>query len=234
VHPFLRDAIEDSRSDLELTGTVTDGDDHDWVGDSAVLGGNGNWREVLAGPSERLLKRKFDEMGDDANGLFGDEEEAVVYSVVDDPDDEQVRILFLSTFILILNDSSCFRTYKLNDEIELLLQRADDMAIAIDIIHQQVKFKDKLWIHQMVVKGLARDVSALVNDTRWLEQTGRSRTTTWARNAQERHRASNLMGYHQSSSPPRSPSPAVVENYTAHQENIRAPRAATPTFAGTA
>jgi hypothetical protein len=89
---------------LELTGTITDGDDHNWVGDSAVLGGNGNWREVLAGPSERLLKREFDEVGDGgADELLEDgQEEAVIYSLVDDPDDEQVRFPFLLMLAIML------------------------------------------------------------------------------------------------------------------------------------
>ena len=50
---------------------MTDGDDHDWTGDAAILHRSGNWVDLLQGPSERLMKRK-PEIDDDFGSTFPD------------------------------------------------------------------------------------------------------------------------------------------------------------------
>lgn len=64
-HPALRDKrdpIDDTVPDSEYVdvdkGSVTDGDDHKWVGDTAVWAGDGGWRALDASIAAERLRGK--------------------------------------------------------------------------------------------------------------------------------------------------------------------------------
>ena len=79
----------------------------------------------------------------------------------------------------------------------MLLIRADDLVEAAEIIQSQLPNRNCIWINSMASRDLGHDVSLMVKDIRYLEQTGQQRDQTWAHAGDQEgvHRSQNIMGY---------------------------------------
>lgn len=79
----------------------------------------------------------------------------------------------------------------------MLEVRANELAEAANIIRSQLPYRNGIWMRSLTSRTVGGDVSELVHDVRWLENTGRRRDNTWAapgdHTAQRRSR--NTMGY---------------------------------------
>jgi hypothetical protein len=71
IHSCLQQGFDDSRNYFTDAGSITDGDDHDWDGNVFDLGGAGDWSKLLRGPSDRLLKREFEEEDEESESQAG-------------------------------------------------------------------------------------------------------------------------------------------------------------------
>lgn len=182
-------------------GSITDGDDHIWLGDAKELKGDGNWRALMNNSANVLLKKRQrleEDTVDDREVIPAVSElmEPVVTHLGDSEDDEAV-----SCFRFHKRQQLTSYTLQVEESFERLKQLAKDLRESADIIDRQINQRNALWARRLTGFGFGKDVSALVAAVRWQERTGRVRTTTWPRNAQESRKSRFLMGYLPSSSP---------------------------------
>ena len=78
-----------------------------------------------------------------------------------------------------------------------LQDRATDFRKAADMIEEQLKYRNRVWMRSVRDRDLGRDVRHFVADIRRTDRTGRTRDNTWGkagdRTANRRMR--NTMGY---------------------------------------
>ena len=86
---------------------------------------------------------------------------------------------------------------KLQTQINALSIRADELVQAAKIIRSQLPHRNPIWINSMASRNLGGDVSLMVKDIRYVEQTGRRRDRTWAQagDREGMRRSQNTMGY---------------------------------------
>ena len=86
---------------------------------------------------------------------------------------------------------------KLQAQINALSIRADELVQAAKIIRSQLPHRNHIWINSIASRNLGGDVSLMVKDIRYVEQTGRRRDLTWAHagDREGMHRSQNTMGY---------------------------------------
>jgi hypothetical protein len=86
---------------------------------------------------------------------------------------------------------------KLQAQIKDLSIRADELAQAAKIIRSQLPHRNRIWINSIASRNLGGDVSLMVKDIRYVEQTGRRRDLTWAHagDREGMRRSQNTMGY---------------------------------------
>lgn len=206
-HPWLQpkdSSLEDSTSETLLDeGSITEGDDHIWLGDKSVLGGNGSWRTIINSTTDDLLKKRQRESAgnehassDEHVSSYNENTPVVVH--LEDSDEE------VSLSCSGKGNSSNLDNSQMERSFEYLEQLEGDLRKAADIVSQQRRQRNALWAKRMAKSDIGKEISALVNAVQWVEKTGRVRNTTWARNPQEARRTKYLMGYLPSSSPPAS------------------------------
>ena len=59
----------------------------------------------------------------------------------------------------------------------------------------QLPYQNEIWMKSILNLGIGKDARALVDDIQWLEATGHTRGTTWARNKKELRKSKHTMGY---------------------------------------
>ncbi|PCH35920.1 hypothetical protein WOLCODRAFT_146002 [Wolfiporia cocos MD-104 SS10] len=168
---------------VSAAGSITDGDDHLWLGDKALLA-NGGWREmqdvdVVLGKRRRLSALADIEQSPGGANLISNTtalgSKVDVTSVCADASEDD------------------------KDQIQELLGEAEKtrahLLEAAEIVRSQISHKNPLWLKNLISGPLAKQAQRFVDDVRCAEATGRRRVRTWPRNREDVHRSQNTMGY---------------------------------------
>ncbi|KAJ7575436.1 hypothetical protein C8J56DRAFT_1063322 [Mycena floridula] len=151
-------------------GSITDGDDPGWiVGNESLTGGA--WRHI--GSQKVLGKRRTDNETEPEVSLVEPQRSSspIEYGTADE--------------------------HQMDQWCENLLTRADELEAAAKIMRAQTVHRNHIWIKSVAECDVGRDAADLVADIRRHETTGKTRDNTWARpkNADDRRRVANVMGY---------------------------------------
>ncbi|KAF8209912.1 hypothetical protein K438DRAFT_1960133 [Mycena galopus ATCC 62051] len=165
---------------LYFITNITDGDDHAWSADPAVLAGGGGWRNFDFSTSSLLGKRACSSSEDFDCSTSSDDVEEVhrhFFPSVDTHDSEEEE--------------------EIDDHAEYLLKRAAEFEQAAAILRAQVPQRNKLWMSSVVKRDIGADVGHMLDDIRRFESTSQTRDTTWAKGKDKvsRRRVQNTMGY---------------------------------------
>ncbi|KAJ7474160.1 hypothetical protein FB451DRAFT_1035044 [Mycena latifolia] len=178
-HPALVSIDEAAVQYTEPTdGSITDGDDHAWSGDHALLEGGGGWRDFDFSTSSLLGKRGRSSLDDSDDAQEESEVRRLFFPSVDshDSDDEE-------------EVSNLFQL--------ILLKRAEEFEKAAEIFRVQAAAKNPIWMSSVIRRKVGEDVSLMVGDIQRYESTGRMRDNTWGKKGDKEanRRVSNTMGY---------------------------------------
>ena len=180
-------------------GSITDGDDHVWIGDPDVLM-SGEWRDfdiqqILGKRSRSVMSTS---VGD---GLSSSAEQDMneIHEQLNDPDESDLEHEVCQTHSKFRADVSLTLPFisKLQALTNALSLCADELAQAVKIIRSQLPHRNQIWMKSVVSQNLGGDISLLVKDIRYVEETGRRRDRTWARAGDHEgmRRSQNTMGY---------------------------------------
>jgi hypothetical protein len=200
-HPHLVQIGEDGQPLDSLAfhdpddGSITDGDDHVWLGDKGVLEGGGGWRDLASEGIWSNKRARDSSIEGDRSSDSAPDAQRMRYTGVDDEEDED-EVRSRSNFLV---SSSHWRLVglQLARKIEALNIRADQLVLAADIIRSQLPHRNRIWISSMVDRDIGHDVANVVLDVQHVERTGRRRDNTWATpgNKVAQRRSRNTMGY---------------------------------------
>ncbi|PIL26554.1 hypothetical protein GSI_12312 [Ganoderma sinense ZZ0214-1] len=159
-------------------GTVTDGDDHVWLGDRSILQKRAGWEVFEGGMSERKRRRTATPAVSD----HGHRSSSPLPYAEEDSEKE--------------NEDK-----ELDQKTDKLKRRVKELRQAADLIEAQLPFKNKIWIGSMVDRNIGGDVSLFLGDVRHFQKTASTRSTTWAKKGDRegQRRSRNTMGYQLSS-----------------------------------
>ncbi|XP_006462497.1 hypothetical protein AGABI2DRAFT_119353 [Agaricus bisporus var. bisporus H97] len=185
-HPKLVSRIgeppnEDCIHDTERldSGSITDGDDHTWLGEKSALSGGGGWKSAQ--------KRKKPTDAEDTHPRKKNATSNVETSH--------------SIPIIDLTGTSEGADSDEEEEIDRHVDRALHLAKifrrASEIFTEQAKSRSALWLRSISHRGIGNDLEQLVKDIERVEGSARKRDTTWglAEGRQGRQRVANTMGY---------------------------------------
>ncbi|KAJ7752493.1 hypothetical protein DFH07DRAFT_774433 [Mycena maculata] len=122
-----------------LDGSITDGDDHAWSGNPAILGGNGGWQEFDFSTTSLLGKRGRSRGSSEASDNTLEEEE--------------VRRQFFPAFG---GDESDDEEERQKNK-EHILKRAKDLRRAAEILEAQAEAGNAIWMASIVRRNIGND-----------------------------------------------------------------------------
>ncbi|KAJ7444276.1 hypothetical protein B0H11DRAFT_2342886, partial [Mycena galericulata] len=150
-----------------LDGSITDGDDHAWSGNPAILGGNGGWQEFDFSTTSLLGKRGRSRGSSEASDNTLEEEE--------------VRRQFFPAFG---GDESDDEEERQKNK-EHILKRAKDLRRAAEILEAQAEAGNAIWMASIVRRNIGNDSTARRRDNTWGKQGDK----------EANRRMANTMGY---------------------------------------
>ncbi|KIO15749.1 hypothetical protein M407DRAFT_49351, partial [Tulasnella calospora MUT 4182] len=170
-------------------GSITDGDDHEGLGGTAMLtravrdeNGAGGWADVLSGAAKGTLKRK----------RVGGETEVVGES----HNGERRRRIESDT----VNDSEAEEEEGESNERRALTasieRMADTLETFVGLVRRQLPHENVIWMRNIraeLNEEWEEKASRVIGNIRAFERSGT--TTTWPRNAKERQASKHTMGY---------------------------------------
>lgn len=202
LHAIIKEALPvvPEYSDVE-EGSITDGDDHKWLGNAKLWTGGGGWRLLsTTEASARILgKRKersssVDHEEERSSRPYGssDFSDGVGF---DSDDDEQVCH---ESFVAYNHTSQIL--YQAERDEQDLERLAEIFINAAKIIKSQAPLRNHIWANSTLRchngSSLGHDVVDMVHDIQQIELSGHKRLPTWPRNKNESRISRNTMGYH--------------------------------------
>ncbi|KAJ7763643.1 hypothetical protein DFH07DRAFT_1018375 [Mycena maculata] len=178
-HPALVAKNQEMGKYVEPTdGSITDGDDHAWSGDHAVLEGDGGWRDFDFREVPSLLGKRC------RSPLAGSD---------DTEDEREVHRHFFPSADAQESDEE----EEVEEKSQQLLNLADDLERAAEILRAQASAKNSIWMSSILRRNIGKDVSLMVADIERYESTGRKRDNTWGKKGDKEanRRVANTMGY---------------------------------------
>ncbi|KAJ7572692.1 hypothetical protein C8J56DRAFT_806824 [Mycena floridula] len=184
-HPELRSRDSATFPSFEVAdGSISDGDDKLWLGDVAMLSGDGDWEDLSKRSTTFLGKRRRDDNAQSHRSS---------------PITEARRSSpFRSSSPIGYGSDDEHQRDNANDYVRSLIK---DLRFAADALETQLSSQttdeNPILFKALQRKKFGKDITKWVGDIRHSESTGRVRGTTWGRagDFEATRRSQNTMGY---------------------------------------